>query len=166
MTYGWYGPESSLRQESNPGFGAVSRHGRVHLQATPGRRWVARVVDGVLVTGLTIVLAVIALVAITDASIATVIVLAAYPAALVVFGVLYGCTVSPGQLLTAVVSLRMWTGRRVGAWRGTCRYLGVGFAPLWVAFFLATAFSRGGSAGAGYTEPVGVLQRRGLQRSR
>src|SRR5699024_11310209 len=41
-----------------------------------------------------------------------------YPLMVLIFGALYGCTVSPGQALCGVVSLQTAHGRRVGFWRG------------------------------------------------
>jgi threonine/homoserine/homoserine lactone efflux protein len=56
--------------------------------------------------------------------------LISYPLIVLVFGALYGCTVSPGQALCGVVSLQVAHGRRVGFWRGMGRYLAVGFFPI------------------------------------
>src|SRR5699024_709930 len=53
-----------------------------------------------------------------------------YPLMVLIFGALYGCTVSPGQALCGVVSLQTAHGRRVGFWRGMGRYLAIGFFPI------------------------------------
>src|SRR5699024_2541300 len=53
-----------------------------------------------------------------------------YPLMVLIFGALYGCTVSPGQALCGVVSLPTAHGRRVGFWLGLGRYLAIGFFPI------------------------------------
>lgn len=60
-----------------------------------------------------------------------------YPLMTMVFGALYGCTVSPGQALCGVVSLKTG-GRRVGFWRGMGRYLAVAFFPVTIVGFIWT----------------------------
>lgn len=110
------------------------RNGVLVQQASPTRRWGARILDALFVlvsTGLIIGIAlalsaanVISLDAATGAC------LISYPLVVLFFGALYGCTVSPGQALCGVVSLQVDHGRRVGFWRGMGRYLAVGFFPI------------------------------------
>ncbi|WP_262775104.1 RDD family protein [Brevibacterium permense] len=111
--------------------------------APSGRRWWARVIDAIFVlfcTGMLIGIA-LALTGINIVSLdaATGVALASYPLMALVFGALYGCTVSPGQVLCGVVTLKH-SGRRVGFWRGTTRYLAVAFFPITAVLLIWTFF--------------------------
>ncbi|NHU84184.1 RDD family protein [Kocuria sp. JC486] len=165
----------------NPGAGrtknritSVTRNGRPYPVASDNRAWGARIVDGGLVVLLTATGFTLAAVLVSsgglDSDLGLMIGLGVYPLVLVFLGVLYGCRCSPGQLLFDVVSLRAWTGRRVGVWRGAWRYLGVGLAPLWVVvgivwlvLFILSIFDSAGAGdpgSIGYSEPVAVVRRR------
>ena len=103
------------------------------------RRWWARILDAVFVlffTGLVIGIA-LALTAVNIISIddATKVALISYPLMALVFGALYGCTVSPGQALCGVVTLKH-SGRRVGFWRGMSRYVAVAFFPITIVVLI------------------------------
>lgn len=115
------------------GYGMWS-NGRFLHPASVARRWWARVLDAlfVLLLALTATVAAFSLyeAGAVGLDAATAVALLSYPVALLVLGALYGCTVSPGQALTGVVSLRQPRGDRVGFWRGMVRYLGVGLFPL------------------------------------
>lgn len=104
------------------------------LRASAARRWWARVFDGMfIVAAAAVVFAVAAVLADTGRVSDDVMVAAlvfGYPVLLLIFGALYGCSSSPGQALLGVVSLRCHSGRRVGFWRGMCRYVSVGFFPI------------------------------------
>ena len=107
------------------------------------RRWWARILDAVFVlffTGLVIGIA-LALTAVNIISIddATKVALISYPLMALVFGALYGCTVSPGQALCGVVTLK-YSGRRVGFWRGMSRYVAVAFFPITIVLLIWTFF--------------------------
>lgn len=120
------------------------RNGALLPQASPTRRRWARILDALFVfvaTGLMIGMAlalsaanVISLDAATGAC------LISYPLMVLVFGALYGCTVSPGQALCGVVSLQVDHGRRVGFWRGMGRYLAVGFFPIAITVVIWSFF--------------------------
>ena len=107
------------------------------------RRWWARILDAVFVIFLTGMLfgIVFALVGINIISIdgATAIALISYPLIALFFGALYGCTVSPGQALCGVVTLKH-SGRRVGFWRGMTRYAAVAFFPITIVIVVWTFF--------------------------
>lgn len=141
---------------ADPGLGVVMRRGQPHPEATSERRWAARLIDAALIVGVTVMCGALFVSASGDLGVGIVLAVPGYVATLVFFGVLYGCMASPGQALVGVVSLRAWTGRRVGAWRGAWRYLGVGLAPLWVVVLIADSWN------AGYDEPVRVVFRRRL----
>lgn len=128
--------------------------------APSGYRWAARLIDGGLVAICTMAWMAVGLISVDDPGVVIVLTVLGYLASLVFFGVLYGCMASPGQAMAGVVSLRAWTGRRVGVWRGAWRYIGAGLLPLWVILFLVDAFSNGGAADVGYSEPVRVVFRR------
>lgn len=81
-----------------------------------------------------------------------------YPLMALVFGALYGCTVSPGQALCGVVTLKH-SGRRVGFWRGTTRYLGVAFFPVTIILLIWTIFD----APTLDLDPIDVYYRRAPQ---
>ena len=103
------------------------------------RRWWARILAAVFVlffTGLVIGIA-LALTAVNIISIddATKVALISYPLMALVFGALYGCTVSPGQALCGVVTLKH-SGRRVGFWRGMSRYVAVAFFPITIVVLI------------------------------
>ncbi|MGM0697956.1 MAG: RDD family protein [Actinomycetota bacterium] len=126
------------------------------------RRWWARILDAVLVlfcTG-TVVGVAIALAGIKVISLdaATGVALASYPLMALVFGALYGCTVSPGQALCGVVTLKH-SGRRVGFWRGTTRYLAIAFFPITVVLLIWTIFD----APTLDLDPIDVYYRRAPQ---
>ncbi|WP_209370945.1 RDD family protein [Brevibacterium renqingii] len=110
------------------------RNGMLLPPASTSRRWWARILDAVFVvtfTGFLIGFA-FALYGVNVISIdaATGVALISYPLLVLLFGALYGCTVSPGQALCGVVSLQTAHGRRVGFWRGMGRYLAIGFFPI------------------------------------
>ncbi|TNM55886.1 RDD family protein [Brevibacterium sediminis] len=126
------------------------------------RRWWARVLDAIFVlfcTG-TVVGVAIALAGIKIISLdaATGVALISYPLMALVFGALYGCTVSPGQALCGVVTLKH-SGRRVGFWRGTTRYLAVAFFPITVVLLIWTIFD----APTFDLDPIDVYYRRSPQ---
>ncbi|WP_434591660.1 RDD family protein [Brevibacterium sp. 1718] len=126
------------------------------------RRWWARVLDAIFVlfcTG-TVVGVAIALAGIKIISLdaATGVALASYPLMALVFGALYGCTVSPGQALCGVVTLKH-SGRRVGFWRGTTRYLAIAFFPITVVLLIWTIFD----APTLDLDPIDVYYRRAPQ---
>ncbi|MCS4592977.1 RDD family protein [Brevibacterium sediminis] len=126
------------------------------------RRWWARVLDAIFVlfcTG-TVVGVAIALAGIKVISLdaATGVALASYPLMALVFGALYGCTVSPGQALCGVVTLKH-SGRRVGFWRGTTRYLAIAFFPITVVLLIWTIFD----APTLDLDPIDVYYRRAPQ---
>ncbi|UVI35562.1 RDD family protein [Brevibacterium spongiae] len=111
--------------------------------APPTRRWWARTLDAVFVlffTGMLIGIA-LALTAVNIISIdgATKVALISYPLMALIFGALYGCTVSPGQALCGVVTLKH-SGRRVGFWRGMSRYVAVAFFPITILLAIWTIF--------------------------
>lgn len=110
------------------------RNGELLHPASTGRRWWARILDAVFVVVLSVLIAITALslewAGLISIDAATAAALIGYPFALLLFGALYGCTVSPGQALTGVVSLQKDMGRRVGFWRGMGRYLAIGFFPI------------------------------------
>ncbi|MDO5617595.1 hypothetical protein [Kocuria sp.] len=159
MTYGWY-PQQQTTPSADPGLGVVVRHGKPLPQASAHRCWAARLIDAALITVATCVCMTGGAAIAPSAAATAVVAVLSYPAALLFFGVLYGLTVSPGQLLTGVISLRAWTGRRVGAWRGAWRYLGVGLAPFWAIFAVWSALTSGNFMDVGYAEPVRVVYRR------
>lgn len=138
-------------------------HNRGQLTPAPsGRRWWARILDAIFVlfcTG-TVVGVAIALAGINIISLdaATGAALASYPLMALVFGALYGCTVSPGQALCGVVSLKH-SGRRVGFWRGMWSYLGVAFFPITIVLLIWTFFD----APTFDLDPVDVYYRRSPQ---
>ena len=112
----------------------ILRNGMLLPPASTSRRWWARILDAVFVvtfTGFLIGFA-FALYGVNVISIdaATGVALISYPLMVLLFGALYGCTVSPGQALCGVVSLQTAHGRRVGFWRGMGRYLAIGFFPI------------------------------------
>lgn len=159
MTYGWY-PQSQIRDENLPGLGVVFRHGNPHPQASSWRRWTAATIDAALVIVGTVVWVLVCEQIMPRGQASMVVAVLGYPTMLVIAGVLYGLRASPGQLICAVVSLRVWTGRRVGAWRGAWRYIGVGLAPLWILVYLGAALTNGANPTFGYQEPVAVVHRR------
>ena len=113
---------------------ATLRNGILLPPASTSRRWWARILDAFFVlvfTGFIIGLA-FALYGADAISIdaAARVALITYPLMVLLFGALYGCTVSPGQALCGVVSLQTAHGRRVGFWRGMGRYLAIGFFPI------------------------------------
>lgn len=127
--------------------------------APSGRRWWARILDAVFVlffTGMVIGIAV-ALTGVNIISLdaATGAALASYPLMALVFGALYGCTVSPGQALCGVVTLKH-SGRRVGFWRGMTRYFAVAFFPITILLFIWTIFD----APTMDLDPIDVYDRR------
>ncbi|GAA1512864.1 RDD family protein [Brevibacterium permense] len=127
---------------------AVHGHGpwrnRSPLTPAPSvRRWWARILDAVFVLfctgmliGIALALAAANIISIDDA---TKVAFIGYPLMALVFGALYGCTVSPGQALCGVVTLKH-SGRRVGFWRGTTRYLAVAFFPVTIILLIWTIF--------------------------
>lgn len=120
------------------------RNGMLLPPASASRRWWARVLDALFVllcTGAIIGMA-LALSAANVISLdaAARVGLISYPLMVLVFGALYGCTVSPGQALCGVVSLQVDHGRRVGFWRGMGRYLAIGFFPIAIALVIWTFF--------------------------
>lgn len=126
------------------------------------RRWWARILDAVFVLfctgmliGIALALAAVNIISIDDA---TKVALISYPLMALVFGVLYGCTVSPGQALCGVVTLKH-SGRRVGFWRGTTRYLAVAFFPVTVVLLIWTIFD----APTLDLDPIDVYYRRAPQ---
>src|SRR5699024_4801384 len=113
---------------------ATLRNGILLPPASTSRRWWARILDAFFVlvfTGFIIGLA-FALYGADAISIdaAARVALITYPLMVLLFGALYGCTVSPGQALCGVVSLQTAHGRRVGFWRGMGRDLAIGFFPI------------------------------------
>ncbi|WP_181272716.1 RDD family protein [Brevibacterium oceani] len=118
------------------------RNGQLLPPAPASRRRWARVLDAVFVLALTALIATAALslegAGVVSIDAATAAALISYPFALLVFGALYGCTVSPGQALTGVVSLQKDLGRRVGFGRGMGRYLAVGFFPIVIVLVIWT----------------------------
>ena len=113
---------------------AALRDGVLLPPASTSRRWWARILDTVFIlmfTGFIIAIA-FALYGVDVISIDTAVgvALITYPLMVLLFGALYGCTVSPGQALCGVVSLQTAHGRRVGFWRGMGRYLAIGFFPI------------------------------------
>ena len=113
---------------------AALRDGVLLPPASTSRRWWARILDAVFIlmfTGFIIAIA-FALYGVDVISIdaAVGVALITYPLMVLLFGALYGCTVSPGQALCGVVSLQTAHGRRVGFWRGMGRYLAIGFFPI------------------------------------
>ena len=118
------------------------RNGVLLQPASTSRRWWARILDAVFVlvfTGVVIGIALaLSAVGLISLDAATGVCLASYPLMALVFGALYGCTVSPGQALCGVVSLQADFGRRVGFWRGMGRYLAVAFFPITVLAVLWT----------------------------
>lgn len=159
MTYGWY-HQSQIRDENRPGLGVVFCHGNPHPQASSRRRWIAAMIDAVLVIMGTVAWVLVSGQVMPHGSASVVLAALGYPTVLVIAGVLYGLKASPGQLICGVVSLRAWTGRPVGAWRGAWRYIGVGLAPLWILVYLGVALSSGAKPTFGYQEPVAVVHRR------
>lgn len=126
------------------------------------RRWWARILDAVFVlfcTG-TVVGVAIALAGINIISLdaATGAALASYPLMALVFGALYGCTVSPGQALCGVVTLKH-SGRRVGFWRGMVHYVAVAFFPITIVLLIWTFFD----APTMDLDPIDVYYRRSPQ---
>lgn len=109
--------------------------------APSARRWWPRILDAVFVlffTGVTIGFAVVlSAVNLISLDAATGVSLASYPLMAIIFGILYGGTVSPGQALCGVVTLKH-SGRRVGAWRGMWSYLGVAFFPITILLLIWT----------------------------
>ncbi len=122
----------------------VWRHGRLLPPASAARRWWARILDALLTVVLTVVIAVSAMLLqdaqVIDLDAATAAALLGCPVVLLFLGALYGCTVSPGQALLGVVSLRSADGRRVGLWRGMGRYLGVGLFPIALVVLILSFF--------------------------
>jgi hypothetical protein len=110
------------------------RNGELLHPASTGRRWWARILDAVFIVVLTAIMAITAIslegAGTISIDAATAAALIGYPLALLLFGALYGCTASPGQALTGVISLQKDLGRRVGFWRGMGRYLAIGFFPI------------------------------------
>jgi hypothetical protein len=110
--------------------------------ASTSRRWWARILDALFVlilTGLIIGIAMaLSGVGVISLDAAVGVSLISYPIMVLLFGALYGCTVSPGQALCDVVSLQIAHGRRVGFWRGMGRYLSVGFFPIALLLLLWT----------------------------
>ncbi|OZM74694.1 hypothetical protein CFN78_00125 [Amycolatopsis antarctica] len=136
------------------------QRGEVFLfRASTARRWWARILDGVFVI-VPAVAAVLGTAVLSDKgqlsdSIGMIVLFAAYPVMLVVGGALYGCSRSPGQAITGVVSLRSSSGHRVGFWRGTFRYLGVGFFPVTLVVMILSILDMPDV----YDEPVRVYRR-------
>lgn len=129
-------PQSFHYQErvSGKDGNGVHRGGVFLLRASAARRWWARIIDAAIVVALfgAVVAALLVsgeTVQLSDSA-AGLTMFAAYPVLLLVLGALYGCTCSPGQALTGVVSLRCHSGKRVGFWRGMFRYLGIGLLPI------------------------------------
>lgn len=121
----------------------------------PARRaWPSRIIDGVIVALLTGVVFGIQLAGGTGTSAAVVTALLVYILVTVILGMLYGWGIGIGQLLTGMISRRTSDGRRVGAFRGAMRYLGVAFAPL----LLAAALT-GGDAPSFWNDDVAVTPR-------
>lgn len=112
----------------------AQRNGALLHPASASRRWWARVLDAVFALLLSAIIAIAAFalygVNLISIDAATAAALISYPFALLLFGALYGCTASPGQAMTGVVSLQQGIGRRVGFWRGMGRYLAIGFFPI------------------------------------
>lgn len=160
MTYGWY-PQMAANTGASARAGAVVRNGQVHDVASRHRAWAARATDAILTAAVTLIWVGLIPMGVHSTGGAVLLAAAGYGAVLVIFGIMYGWMVSPGQVLWSVVSLRIWTGRRVGAWRGAWRFIGVGVCPLWLVLYLWVALTGGGSgADFGYSEPVEVVERR------
>ncbi|WP_309131382.1 RDD family protein [Brevibacterium sp.] len=135
------------------------RRGQLLRPASATRRWWARIIDALLILVLTSVTAVTAMslygATVLSLDAATAAALLSYPAVLLLFGALYGCTLSPGQAMMGVVSLRTHDGRRVGFWRGMGRYLGVGLFPIALVVLIWTLFEATSFGSA----PIRVCQR-------
>ncbi|ASR35777.1 hypothetical protein BAY61_13055 [Prauserella marina] len=129
------------------------------FRAPAARRWWARIFDGLFVAVLAAILIGTAAVLDDKGHLSTnagiIVFLGAYPAMLLLFGALYGCTRSPGQAMMGVVSLRSSSGRRVGFWRGMFRYLGVGFFPVTFVLLIVAILDMP----VPYDEPVRVYRR-------
>ncbi|MEL4358126.1 MULTISPECIES: RDD family protein [unclassified Luteococcus] len=135
----------------------VRATGRVLPEAPASRRWWARLIDAAAVCLLCpTVWAVLSVWPGFDPSLAQAFAALSYPAGAILLGALYGRGFSPGQLLMRVKSRRTRDGRVVGAFRGSLRFLGVAFLPLWI-WLLVT----GGDPGAiGWDDDVIVTTRR------
>ncbi|SDS10636.1 RDD family protein [Brevibacterium siliguriense] len=123
------------------------------------RRWWARILDAVfvllfsgLVIGIALALTTVNIISIDDAA---KVALISYPLMALVFGALYGCTLSLGQVLCGVVTLKH-SGRRVGLWRGMTRYLAVAFFPITVVLLIWILFD----APTMDLDPIDVYYRR------
>ncbi|MEY8570403.1 MULTISPECIES: RDD family protein [Brevibacterium] len=111
------------------------------IPAPSVRRWWARILDAVFVLfftgmfiGIALTLSAVNIISVDDAA---KVALISYPLMALVFGVLYGCTVSPGQALCGVVTLKH-SGRRVGFWRGMTRYVAVAFFPITILLLIGS----------------------------
>lgn len=105
-----------------------------------------------LVIGIALALTTVNIISIDDAA---KVALISYPLMALVFGALYGCTLSLGQVLCGVVTLKH-SGRRVGLWRGMTRYLAVAFFPITVVLLIWILFD----APTMDLDPIDVYYRR------
>ncbi|MEU3271193.1 RDD family protein [Saccharomonospora sp. NPDC006951] len=168
--HGWPSPQQQAHPQSpyaaqpprniaGPDGNGVRRGEVFLLRASAARRWWARIFDGVFVAVPAAAIIFTALVLgdrgqLSDSA-GTILLFATYPAVLMIFGALYGCTCSPGQAMMGVVSLRSSSGSRVGFWRGMFRYLGVGLFPVTVVLLIMSILDMP----VPYDEPVRVYRR-------